>query len=212
MPPIMAAPTGPSDDRPCALDCSELGQTSRNALFMSNRETFREDPLLSELFKKLQNELKNHEGLIALDRKRYEQKIANATSDDDGINALEDLLSTDPALAEMFGSMKQGKVAAKTIASVVAGLKVEGNAAKFEGTQFPSYFRRNDGATSVEIELPQNDVARGFLLPPPLQKPSGLIFKIRLIIEARQTLPMCGRFTYRLTWRKIVALYQEAAN
>ena len=39
------------------LDCSDLGQTSRNALFMSNRETFREDPLLTELFKKLQNEL-----------------------------------------------------------------------------------------------------------------------------------------------------------
>ena len=40
------------------LDCSDLGQTSRNALFMSNRETFREDPLLTELFKKLQNELR----------------------------------------------------------------------------------------------------------------------------------------------------------
>ena len=39
------------------LDCSsELGQTSRNALFMSNRETFREDPLLTDLFKKLQKE------------------------------------------------------------------------------------------------------------------------------------------------------------
>jgi hypothetical protein len=39
------------------LDCTELGQSSRNALFMSNREIFREDPLLSELFKKLQREL-----------------------------------------------------------------------------------------------------------------------------------------------------------
>ena len=52
------------------LDCSELGQSSRNALFMSNRETFREDPLLHELFKKLQNQLCNHEGLIALDKRR----------------------------------------------------------------------------------------------------------------------------------------------
>ena len=97
------------------LDCSDLGQASRNALFMSNRETFREDPLLTELFKKLQNEFRDHEGLIALDKKRYQEKIANATSDDDGINALEELLMTDPALAEMFGSMTQGKVAAKTI-------------------------------------------------------------------------------------------------
>jgi len=35
------------------LDCTDLGQASRNALFMSNRETFRDDPLLQELFKKL---------------------------------------------------------------------------------------------------------------------------------------------------------------
>jgi hypothetical protein len=35
------------------LDCSDLGQDSRNNLFMSNRETFREDPLLKELFDKL---------------------------------------------------------------------------------------------------------------------------------------------------------------
>lgn len=142
------------------LDCSDLGQASRNALFMSNRETFREDPLLTELFKKLQNELRHHEGLIALDKKRYLEKIANATTDDDGINALEELLSTDPALADMFGSMTQGKVAAKTIAAAVTGLNVQGEATKFEGTEFPSYFKRKDGATSVEIELPQNDEAR----------------------------------------------------
>lgn len=142
------------------LDCSDLGQTSRNALFMSNRETFREDPLLTELFKKLQKELRDHEGLIALDQKRYEEKIANATSDDDGINALEELLTTDPALAEMFGSMTQGKVAAKTINVAAAGLKMKGNAPKFQGTEFPSFFKRKDGATSIEIELPQNDETR----------------------------------------------------
>jgi hypothetical protein len=142
------------------LDCSDLGQTSRNALFMSNRETFREDPLLTELFKKLQNELRNHEGLDALNKKRYLEKIAKATTDDDGINALEELLSTDPALAELFGSMTEGKVAAKTFAAAVAGFKVEGKAPKFDGTEFPSYFKRKDGSTSVEIELPQNDEAR----------------------------------------------------
>jgi hypothetical protein len=142
------------------LDCSELGQASRNALFMSNRETFREDSLLTELFRKLQNELRYHEGLIALDKKRYLEKIANATTDEDGISALEELLSTDPALADMFGSVAQGKVAAKTIAAAVAGLNVEGEAPKFEGTEFPSYFRRKDGSTSIEIVLPQNDEVR----------------------------------------------------
>lgn len=146
------------------LDCSELNQTSRNALFMSNRETFREDPLLNELFKKLQYELKWHEGLIELDRRRYEEKIKNATSDEDGINALEELLISDPALADLFGSMMQGKVAARTIAAAISGAKIEGEAQKFEGTQFPSYFHRKDGATSVEIELPQNGEVRASFL------------------------------------------------
>jgi hypothetical protein len=142
------------------LDCSDLGQTSRNALFMSNREMFREDPLLTELFKKLQSELKNHEGLIELDQRRYQEKIKNATSDDDGINALEELLSTDPALADLFGSMKQGKVAAKTLAAAAAGVKIEGDAPKFVGTEFPSFFQQKDGSTSVEVDLPLNDSAR----------------------------------------------------
>jgi hypothetical protein len=84
------------------LDCSGLGQHSRNAMFMSNRETFRDDPLVSDLLKKVQRELGAHEGLRAINRKRYEEKIANATSDDDGIKALEELLATDPALAELF--------------------------------------------------------------------------------------------------------------
>ncbi len=142
------------------LDCSDLGQTSRNALFMSNRETFREDPLLTELFKKLQKELHDHEGLIALNQKRYQEKIANATSDDDGINALEELLTTDPALRTCSAAWCQGKVAAKTIAAAMPGLKVEGEPEKFVGTEFPSYFKRKDGTTSIEIELPQNDEAR----------------------------------------------------
>lgn len=142
------------------LDCSDLGQTSRNALFMSNREAFREDPLLNELLKKLQKELHDHEGLIALNQKRYQEKIANATTDDDGVNALEELLSTDPALADMFGSMIQGKVAAKTIAAPISGVSVKGIAPKFEGTEFPSYFKRKDGSTSVEVEMPQNDEVR----------------------------------------------------
>ena len=36
--------------------------------------------MLSDLLKKLQNQLRNHEGLIALDQHRYQEKIKNATS------------------------------------------------------------------------------------------------------------------------------------
>lgn len=141
------------------LDCTDLGQDSRNALFMSNREMFREDPLLLELFRKLQKELREHEGLQELNQKRYEEKIADATSDDDGLSALEDLLSTDPELADLFGSMIPGRVAAKTL-NANPGTKVQGKPERFKGSDFPTYFKRADGATDVEIELPRGSETR----------------------------------------------------
>jgi hypothetical protein len=141
------------------LDCTELGQESRNALFMSNRETFREDPLLLELFKKLQKELHDHEGLTALNLKRYEEKIKNAVSDEEGVSALEDLLANDPALAEMFGGLTAGKVSAKTAEKGdEVGKKVK--KLPFEGKEFPTFIRRQDGTTEVQVEVPRGSVRR----------------------------------------------------
>jgi hypothetical protein len=141
------------------LDCTDLGQASRNALFMSNRETFREDPLLQELFKKLQKELHDHEGLTQLNLKRYEEKIADAVDDEEGINALEELLSTDPSLADLFGSIVAGKVAAKTATDGKGG-KIDGDPQPFQGSEFPTFFRRKDGSTSVEVDFPRGDATR----------------------------------------------------
>jgi hypothetical protein len=141
------------------LDCTELSQESRNALFMSNRETFRDDPLLHELFKKLQKELHDHEGLDALNKKRYEEKIANAVDDNEGISALEELLATDPELAELFGSMNAGRVAAK-IANGAATTKIEGTPEPFKGIDFPTYFTRTDGTVTAAIEVPITGLAR----------------------------------------------------
>jgi hypothetical protein len=141
------------------LDCTELGQGSRNAMFMSNRETFRDDPLLQELFKKLQKELHDHEGLRELNQKRYEEKIADAVNDEDGINALEELLASDPTLADLFGSTASGKVAAKTATDGTGG-KIKGKAEPFSGTDFPTFFCRADGSTAIEVELPQGEATR----------------------------------------------------
>jgi hypothetical protein len=142
------------------LDCTSLNQTSRNAMFMANRETFREDDVQKDLFKKLQKELKSHEGLQALNKKRYEEKIANATSDELGISALEELLATDPTLADLFSSMMPGKVAAAT-KKLNPGDKVVGDPkADFVGKEFPTYFKRADGMMVVKIALPQDDDAR----------------------------------------------------
>jgi hypothetical protein len=141
------------------LDCTDLGQDSRNALFMSNREIFREDPLLSELFKKLQKELHDHEGLDSLNRKRYEDKIKNAVNDEEGISALEELLATDPTLADLFGSVVSGKVAART-ANDGAGGTIPGEPQPFKGTDFPTFLHLRDKSTAVKIEIPIGTVVR----------------------------------------------------
>ena len=141
------------------LDCTDLGQASRNALFMSNRENFREDLLQVELLRKLQKELHDHEGLIELNNRRYKEKIADAISDEDGINALEQLLSTDPSLAELFGSMVVGKAAAPTAVDG-SGYKIVGEPEPFKGAEFPTYFRRADGSTAVELDFPKGGATR----------------------------------------------------
>jgi hypothetical protein len=141
------------------LDCTELGQDSRNALFMSNREIFREDPLLSELFRKLQKELHDHEGLELLNRKRYEEKIKNAVDDEQGISALEELLATDPTLADLFGSVVSGKVAAKTATDGTGGT-IPGEPQPFKGFDFPTFLHRRDKSTTAKIDIPVGTVAR----------------------------------------------------
>ncbi|ESY65095.1 hypothetical protein X743_29750 [Mesorhizobium sp. LNHC252B00] len=141
------------------LDCTNLSQSSRNNLFMSNRESFREDLLLNDLFKALQSELRNHEGLIDLNNKRYEEKIANAVTDEVGISALEDLLAEDPELASLFGSAHPGKIAAKA-ANGPPGSTVKEKPLPFVGTEFPSYFKRADGTMTVKVDLPRTDATR----------------------------------------------------
>ncbi len=142
------------------LDCSSLSQASRNSLFMSNRETFREDHLLTELFKKVQDELRTHEELIKLNEQRYEEKLKNAVTDNHGVDALEELLQTDPELADLFGSLITGKVAAPTATAGKDGKITTSVAVKFVGKEFPTFFRAKDGSRTVEFDLPLGGTAR----------------------------------------------------
>lgn len=141
------------------LDCTGLGQGTRNALFMSNRESFRDDPLLTELLKKLKRELHDHEGLILLNQRRYEEKLKNAATNDAGVSALEELLATDPTLAELFGSDFLGRTSGGVPTGPGVDVEVE-TPLEFKGREFPAFFKRRDGATSIAIEVPRGGMAR----------------------------------------------------
>jgi hypothetical protein len=62
-------------------------------------------------------------------------------------------------LAELFGSITAGKIAAKTATDGKGG-KIMGKPQPFKGSEFPTYFHRKDGAISVETDLPRGDTTR----------------------------------------------------
>lgn len=142
------------------LDCTNLSTASRNALFMSNREHFREDVLLDELLKRVREELRTHEALKELNEQRFEQKLKSATNNEAGIDALEELLSTDPDLANLFGTLTSGKVAAPTAKAAKDGKVVSILAAKFEGKPFPTFIKFKDGGKVAEFDIQEGGHAR----------------------------------------------------
>lgn len=142
------------------LFCEGLSQATKNQLFLSNRETLREGTVLEDLLGNLQSELRDHEALKDLNLRRYTDKVKDAAKDEDGIKALEELLSTDPLLAGLFGTIMPGRVAART-ATDGAGGKVSGNPIPFKGVDFPTFLHRAKyKSTTATIEIPQGDVSR----------------------------------------------------
>ena len=108
---------------------------------------------------KLQRELKNHEGLVALNKRRYEEKVRDAVNDEDGVKALEDLLQTEPDLAELFGSRTSGHVGAKSAKDGLGG-KVNEPPEPFKGADFPTFFSRTDGSTVVDGKISKGEIGR----------------------------------------------------
>jgi len=101
-------------------------------------------PLLKDIFKKLQKELRNHEGLKELTRSATRRRSRTPRRMSSDISALEDLLANDPSLADLFSSILPGKVAAATAAQN-PGQKITGKPQAFTGKEFPTYFKRADG-------------------------------------------------------------------
>ena len=142
------------------LFCERLSQATKNHLFLSNRETLRQGSVLDDLLGKLQTELHDHEALLELNQRRYAEKVKDAVKDEDGIKALEELLATDPQLANLFGSLVQGRVAART-ASNGTGATMPGTPALFKGVDFPTFFHRGkEKSQSADLSLPLGDVVR----------------------------------------------------
>lgn len=135
------------------LDCRNLSPGTRGDLFMADRERFCQGPLLDELLKKLRIELRDHGALKECNERRYQEKIATATEDRRGLEALEAMLLSDPSLASLFASPLDGQVPASPEAG--GGGSVSRTPPQpFEGARYPSFFRSSDGTTDIVQDIP----------------------------------------------------------
>jgi hypothetical protein len=87
------------------VDCSSLGPTELDDLFMSSRDRLAEDNVLAlEIERRLEGELRDHDGLRALKAKRAAEEMQAQLADEKPMeDILKHVLKSSPALSSLFG-------------------------------------------------------------------------------------------------------------
>ena len=114
-----------------SIDCTQMEDLAREDLLMTSRDRLRRNETYHKIISQLEEELKRHPGLRALNAARRKKEIEKALeSDSNSIETFQHLLSSDPSLAGLFTSGIQ------LITSTGPGPSPE-----FKGRRFPTYFR-----------------------------------------------------------------------
>lgn len=130
-----------------SVDCSGMETMAREDFFMASRDRLRRNELYDELVKNLEEQLREHPGLRALNAARRAAQLASTLSkQEDVLATLEGILRNDPALRALFGLGDR-------LVSRVGPAEVE----TFTGMRFPSFFRlRGSHHDTVCKALPVN--------------------------------------------------------
>ena len=114
-----------------SVDCTEMEVGTREDFFMASRDRIRENEAYEKVFSQLQEELRNHPGLRALNAARRKKAIEEEIdSERSSVEVLQNLMRSDPSMAALFSSGSQ------LVTST--GL---GEPPPFKGRRFPTYFR-----------------------------------------------------------------------
>ena len=113
------------------VDCSELGERIREDLFLGSRDRMRECDERDKLYSAIADYIKDHPGLRALNARRRQERMAAALSEEQTAKIIQDIVRTDPSLAELFGKGRKIRVPKGT------DLPKE----PYIGKYFPTYFR-----------------------------------------------------------------------
>jgi len=116
------------------VNCSKVNRGIQEKLFMNSRDRLANGLLQKEIERKLEDIIKNHDGLRALREKRRREDVENKLQDSKPLaDVLENIIKKSPSLSSLF---KQG-VRIKNPFKLT-GTKGE---KKFQGKEFPSYFK-----------------------------------------------------------------------
>ena len=119
-----------------SVDCTNMDE--REDFFMASRDRTRRNDVYYAIARLLEQELREHVGLKALNVARRAKQIANEIKDDAGAaDVLQQLLKLDPTLASLLGLGT--KVKTKVKVPVIL------DPPKFAGKQFPTFFRLKKG-------------------------------------------------------------------
>ncbi len=114
-----------------SVDCTQMEESTREDFFMASRDRIRQNEAYAEVVSQLEDELRIHPGLKALNASRRKSEIDKALENErSSVEALQRLLRSDPGLAGLFSS------GAQLVTSTGPG-----EPPPFKGRRFPTYFR-----------------------------------------------------------------------
>ena len=147
-----------SDSILVVVDCSRLSELAVENLFMNSRDRLRAGELKRKLEDLLEEQLKSHQLLRALQERRRRERIQDRLEDTGPMEeVLRRIMSKSPTLAKLFaeGQKLSNPLKANSIGAADA---------PFEGKTYPSFFKPKgkDYREVIEKECHQNMRARVF--------------------------------------------------
>lgn len=127
------------------VDCTNFSGRGREDLFMNSRDRLSDGELRNAIEKRLENLLRKHSGLRKLKERRRREELESKLDDSKPLeDILESLLEHSPTLSKLFLEGKRLSVPFKTI-------QAQSEEKRFEGKQYPSYFKFKDLDYGTEL-------------------------------------------------------------
>jgi hypothetical protein len=121
-----------ADDLLVVVDVTDMPADLREDIWMTSRDRVADTEEKQFIENAIEEFLKDHQGLRDLNNRRKQEWVTEQVDEDEPLDILQDMVSSDPALAEVFG------VGGKLKRIVHGPTKI---IAPFVGKPYPSYFR-----------------------------------------------------------------------